>query len=90
MRDETARIPYSKRLACQKGRTMSTTTDWITSRITQAKAGRHLLTSSVVARMDTLLRDQLARRPLTKAELTAVAKHLIMVMIPPSPETGAK
>ena len=69
---------------------MSATDDWITSRITQAKAGQHLLTSSVVTHMDSLLRDQLTHRQLTKTELKAAANQLITSMIPPSPETGAE
>ncbi len=69
---------------------MSTTSDWIRSRITQAKAGRPLLTSLVVTRMERILREQLTLRPLTQTELTAAAKGLIGDMIPLSQETGEK
>jgi len=70
---------------------MSTITDdWITSRITQAKVGQPLLTDSAVTSMENLVRDQMTIRPLTKAELTAVAKRLISDMVPPLPEKEAK
>jgi hypothetical protein len=70
---------------------MSTTTnDWITNRIAKAKAGQPLLTDSAATRMDHLVRDRLTSRPLTAAELTAVAKQLIGDMVPPLPETETK
>lgn len=69
---------------------MSTTDDWITNRITQAKNGHDLLTSLVVTRMNKLLRDRLTNEPLTQSELTAAAKQLIADMIPISPEPDAK
>lgn len=64
--------------------------DWITPRITQAKKGQHLLTSSVLTHMDDLYRRQLMHRLLSKTELRTVAKQLIAGMIPPSQETEAK
>ena len=69
---------------------MSITNDWITNKISQAKTGKELLTMPVVIRMENLLRDTLTCRSLTKKELAANAKQLIMDMIPPSPETGEK
>ena len=69
---------------------MAATDDWITSRITQARAAQHLVTNTVVSRMESLLRDQLTRRQLTTTELKAAANQLITSMIPPSPEAGAK
>jgi len=62
---------------------MSNGNDWITTILAQAKKDRPLLTSSVLTRMDTLLRRKFTQRRITKTDVTALAKQLITEMIPP-------
>lgn len=70
---------------------MSNGTDWITTRITEAKdateaeSDQHLLTKTVLIRMDELLKGQLSERQLSETELRAIAKELLAGMIPPRP-----
>ena len=69
---------------------MSNHDNWIRARISEARAIHQLVTQSVSDRMDELLNGQLSKRPLSKAELTSIAKELIEGMGPVSPKTEGK
>jgi hypothetical protein len=69
---------------------MSNNDNWIRARISEARAIYQLVTQSVSDRMDELLNGQLSKRPLSKAELTSIAKELIEGMGPVSAKTEGK
>jgi hypothetical protein len=71
-----------------EGTTESADDHWSTSRLIAAKERHSLITEAVSLRMELLLREQLSERQYTPSELTAIAKQLIVAMVPTQNETG--
>ena len=69
---------------------MSNDDHWTTTRITEARKRHPLVTETVSARIEQLLKGQLSERQIPPTELKSVATGLIGDMDPSPPKPEAK